>query len=130
MKRNITDALLTATVALPAAGAAASTPAIDLVTGGGVEACEVEISHPALANLANTISATLTIQHSDEAAANFVAIPGLATLVTTGGASGADAASRQVRFPSDCKRYVRLNAAVAANGGDNTDANVTIALKL
>jgi len=126
--RNIEDAKTNVSKAFPAAGATAYTDAVDLV-GDSFVADNVEalIASPALANLANTKTATLFVQESAEAAANFTNV-GL-SLVVTGGASGAVADSARVRFPAGTKRYVRLGVTVEANGGDNTAASAELRLK-
>jgi hypothetical protein len=125
--RNIEDAKTNVSKAFPAADAAAYTDAIDLVADSYVGDVEAVIASPALANLANTKTATLFVQESAEESANFANI-GL-SLTVTGGASGAAAATQRVRFPAGTKRYVRLGVEVEANGGDNTDSEAELRLK-
>lgn len=107
------DANLIKTVALPAAGASAQTDAIDLMQGPDQEPrFEVEVSLPALPSLADTKSATVTLQDSADNV-TFAAIAALAALVVTGaGGAGAAAASRKVRLPTNTRQYVRANVAV------------------
>jgi hypothetical protein len=131
MSRRIRDAALSTTKALPAANANNNHDAIDL---GAVtpypttEAFVVELSVPALPNLANSISATFTFQDSANGT-DFASIAGLATLVMTGaGGTGAPAASRTVMLPPNVRRYVRVNQAVANTGGDNTAVSSTVRL--
>lgn len=126
--RNITDALLTKTTALPAAAATANGESIDLGQAGdaSIESIEVQVAIPALANLADTKSATLTIQDSADDS-TFAAVTGLSTLAVTGaGGAGAAASSRKVKLPSTVRRYIRASVAVDASGGDNTGDSFTL----
>jgi hypothetical protein len=126
---SLKDAELIRTVALPAAGASASTASIDLAATTQAEShFEVEISVPALLNLAEGKTATVTLEDSANDA-SFAAIAGLAPLEITGGAGGgANAASLRVRLPNSARRHLRATADVEAAGGDNTAASVTLAL--
>lgn len=127
--RALKDAELIRTVALPAAGANASTTAIDLGHLPPNEfRFEIELSLPALPALANTKKAIVTLEDSADGT-TFAAVPGFATLEVTGaGGTGAAAASRRVRPPADLRRYLRATVAVQADGGDNTARSFTLAL--
>jgi len=124
--RNIEDANLVETKAFPAADAAAYTDPLDLVElSGGAENFEVVISHPALPALANTKTATLFLQESAEANANFANV-GFSFVSTGVDEDGAAAKSARFRPASGTKRYVRLGVAVEASGGDNTGVSATL----
>jgi len=123
------DANLIKTLALPAAGASAATEALDLLQGPSQEAhFEVEMSFPALPSLADTKSATATLEDSADGI-TFAAIAALQPLKLTGaGGAGAALATRKVRLPSDARQYLRANVAVDAAGGNNTAQKFTLAL--
>jgi hypothetical protein len=127
--RSIKDAALIKTVALPAAGASASTAALDLqVVDAAFERVELELAVSALPSLADTKTCTVTLEESADNI-TFSAIASFATLVLTGaGSAGAASATRTVRIPSGTKRYIRATAAIAAAGGDNTAKSMTLAL--
>ena len=127
--RFIKDAALIKSKALPAAGASASTNSIDLqAVDASFERIEVEVSIPALPNLADTKTNTTTLEDSADDS-TFAAIAGLATLVQTGASgTGAAAASRTVRLPSGTRRYLRATCAVTSAGGDSTAKSVTLSL--
>jgi len=123
------DALLIRTLALPAAGANASTASIDLGQAPPNEfRFEVEMELPALPSLADTKKATITLEDSADGS-TFAAISSLAPLDVTGaGGAGAAAVNRRVRLPADVRRYLRAKAAVEATGGNNTTKSLTLAL--
>lgn len=107
----------------PAASASASTDAIDLgVNRAGVNLDEIDVRifSEALPSLADTKTATLTVEDSADNS-SFAAVGGLSTLVQTGvSTNGAAAAERTVRLPPSTRRYVRVTSAIAADGGNNT----------
>jgi hypothetical protein len=127
--RSLKDALLTRTLALPAAGASASTAPIDLSSASQVEShFEVEVRVEALPNLAAGKSVTVILEDSANGSA-FAAIAELAPLEITGGVGGgAAAASIRVRLPAAARRHLRATADVEADGGDNTAASFSLAL--
>ncbi len=127
MERNIQDALMAKTKALPAAGADASTDALRV---DNVEAMEIEFGHEVVSALVDTKTLTLKLQDSANGTSGWADIAALTSLVSTGaGGAGAVAASRTVRLPSSAKAFVRVNAAVASAGGDNTAKNFFIKAK-
>lgn len=129
-QRNIRDAQLTTTKALPAAGAANYHDAIDL--GGADEAAleraELVVDVPATPALVDTKVITLTVKDSANGT-DFTAIGVVAPLTVTGTASGGVAASFRVRLPSDTRRYVRVDQSVPADAGTNTAITVTASLR-
>ncbi len=130
MPRNIQDAVLRAVTALPAAGANNNSDSIDLEqpTADTInEGFSVQVVIPALPALVDTKKVTITFQDSADGEA-FVAIPELAAFVVTAGAEGGAAASRTVRLPATARRYIRINQAVEAAGGNNTAVSTTLQL--
>ncbi len=123
------DANLIKTLALPAAGATAVTEAFDLMQGPYQESeFDVEVSFPALPSLADTKSATATLEDSADGV-TFAAIAALAAFKVTGaGGAGSALAVRKLRIPSDTRQYLRANVAVDAAGGNNTALKFSLAL--
>ena len=129
MSRQIQDALLTALIALPAAAASANTAGIDLgqtTLDTTHEVIDVLLTVPAVPALVDTKTIIYTFQDSADNS-TFAAIPELATVTSTGaGGVGAAAVSRRVKLPGSTRRYLRVNAAVLAAGGDNTAVSMTL----
>lgn len=128
---NIRDAALKVTKACPAANANHNTDTIDLGCtnpGASVESFEVEIAIPALPSLAADKTLTVKLQDSADNT-TFDDIEQLASVVVTGvSTSGSAASTVVVRLPSNVKRYIQANLAVAASGGDNTAKSVVVSL--
>ena len=128
---NIRDAALKVTKACPDAGANHNTDTIDLGCknpGASVESFEVEIAIPALPNLAADKTLTVKLQDSADNT-TFADVEQLASVVVKGVSTDGSAASTVVvRLPSDVKRYVQANLAVAGSGGDNTAKSVVVSL--
>lgn len=126
--RNIRDAAKVGTLAVPAAAANISGAAVDLeqVNGGIMENVDFEIAIPALPSLADAKSLTVTVQDSADGTTFANLDPSQVTTVT--GAGGAGSAAKTVRFrmPPQARRYIGLNLAVAASGGDSTAKSVTL----
>jgi len=128
MTRNLQDALLIKSSALPAANANNATASIDLTATTQDETYfEVSLSVPATPNLADTKKITFTFEDSADNS-SFAAIAPLATLVVTGTATGGAAAETIVRLPGVTRRYIRAKAAVENAGGTNTAVSYTLAL--
>jgi hypothetical protein len=127
--RNLKDAELIRTVALPAAGADITTTALDLGQVPPNEfRFEIELVLPALPSLVDTKKVTITLEDSADGSA-YAPVVGLATLEVTGaGGAGAAAVTRRVRPPAHLRRYLRAKAAVEAAGGNSTDKTVSLAL--
>ena len=127
--RAFKDANVIVTKALPAAAAANETDSINLqVNAAGVNQDRIDwrISIPATPSLANTKTITLTLKDSADDS-SFDAVPGIAPIVLTGaGGVGAAALSRIVKLPPSTRRYLRLDAAVEADGGNNTAVSYTL----
>ena len=126
---SLKDAELTRTLALPDAGNSASSESIDLSATEQTEChFEVEITVPALANLADGKKLTVTLEDSADDA-SFAAIAGLAPLEVTGEVGGgSNAASLRVRLPNTTRRHLRATADVEAAGGDSTADSLSLGL--
>jgi hypothetical protein len=130
--RQIQDASLSATTALPAQNTAAATGSIAL--GGGVnsfvgnEKFDLQLSVPATPSLAN--GQTLTFQPQDSAdGVTFAAIPTLAPVILTGaGGVGAAASVTEYRLPGSARAFVNFLVTASATAGNNTAVSSTIAL--
>lgn len=123
--RNVRDAELIKTVALPDGASAVSTAGIDTmngVRGDFVAAVECIITAPALAvgELANTETMIYDIQDDTDPAFGTPrdVVPSVLTQTGAGGA-GAAAATKRVALPSDVQRYIRLKA----TNSDTLDAS-------
>lgn len=127
---SVADASLSATVALPNAANTVNTAAIDLEATSPFPTTgrfTVQIT-TGVATGANSKNINVALQHSAEAAANFVNIPELSIHVTTGNATNHIASTRNVVLPQSTKRYIRGTATGEANGGDSSDGNLTVKL--
>ena len=126
--RTITDADLTVTTALPAADANVDSASLDFsaASTAALESVELEISIPATPDLVEDKDITLTIQDSADDS-TFAAVEELEALVVTGAAAaaGGAATTRKYRLPSSAKRFINVNAAVEADGADNTGVSFT-----
>ena len=131
MNRNFKDINAKAAVALPAAGAANFTASIDLGTtlpGPMVDYFDVLVELPATPSLVDAKTITLTLKDSADGV-TFTAIPSLAPIVSTGaGGAGAAAISQTYKLPPTVRRYIRLDQAVLAAGGDNTAVSGSVSL--
>lgn len=119
---SLQDLNLKVTRVLPAAGASASSAALDLATTGAGRALGVElvIDLPATPSLVDAKTITLTVEDSADNS-SFAAVAAIPAQVVTGaGGVGAGALRLQTKVPIGLRRYVRLTAAVLAAGGDNT----------
>lgn len=127
--RRLADANLTKTKALPAAAASNATASIDLgstVLGPVADDISVEVSIPATPALVDAKTIILTLKDSADDS-TFTAIASLGVITQTGASSaGAAAFTQRYKLPSNCRRYLRLDAAVLTAGGDNTAVSYTL----
>lgn len=129
---NLQDTELVKTKALPAAGASASTDAIDLGAQSGkqdfVAPVEFEVSIPATPDLveAKTIIIDITTDNDSAFGSAKTVIDNIITVTGAALAAGGAAASQRFKLPSDCERYLRATATVLADGGDNTAISFTL----
>lgn len=128
--RNIQDAALQAVIALPAAGATAVTEGIDLgqTIGGEIEGLNVVVEIPVTTTLVDSKAITITLKDSADNI-SFTALAGLAALAVTGVTSnGSVAFEQRLRLPTATRRYIRAEAAIPADGGDNTATSLTLSV--
>jgi hypothetical protein len=126
------DPLLKTTLALPAAGAANAHASIDLGQPGTLwpssQKLAFQLQIPALPSLPDTKKGTFTVKHSADNV-TFSAIYELSTVFSTGaGGVGAAAQTVTLPLPGSTLRYIRLDQAVDAAGGDNTAVTVVAQL--
>jgi hypothetical protein len=132
MPNYLSDAELNRTKALPAAGAAASTDAIDLGAQSGFQDfladVEFEVSIPATPDLVEAKTIIIDIQTDNDSAFGSAKtlIDNIITVTGAAAAAGGAAASARFRLPSDAERYLRATATVLTDGGDNTDVSFTL----
>ncbi len=131
LSRSIPDAALIANQAFPAAGAANTSPSIDLGTvspGIALEKVEFGVVAPALPLVADAATISYVVEDSADGVA-FAPVVGLAPIISTGaGGLGAPALERKVKLPPSVRRYVRAATTVLAGGGDNTALKYSAAL--
>lgn len=126
------DQTLTKVTALPAAAATSAPAGVDLsvypVTGPLDGHASFRIACPATPALVDAKTIIWTVQDSADNV-TFTAIPGVATITTTGAASaGAAAFDTKLAIPKTTRRYVRAIAAVLTAGGDNTGVSYTFSV--
>ncbi len=117
-------------IALPNAANSVNTGVIDLGANSPFplqEAFSVQLTIGA-GTSANTKNINIHIADSNESNANFTNIAELSDWVNLGVTVNYVAATRNVKLPHSTKRYIRAMATGEANGGNASDANVTIAL--
>jgi hypothetical protein len=79
---------------------------------------------PALPNLADTKKLTVKVQDSADNSSFADVDPLIQTTVTGSGGAGSSAKTVRFRLPPTARRYIALNLAVDASGGDNTASSV------
>jgi hypothetical protein len=127
------DQGLQVTKALPNGATTIYTAGIDLGVGtsGSVPAhAELLIEAPllAFADLGDAATMKYEVQHdTDSAFGTAVSLYGTVLTQTGAGGVGAAAATKRVRLPSDCSRYIRV-AATNSAGGDASDKTLTVTL--
>lgn len=128
--RNQRDVNFAVVKALPAANANHNTGTIDLqqVVGGQIENVAFEVVIPALPSLADAKALTVKVQDSADDSTYADIDPLISTSVVGVSTSGSAAKTVRFRLPPTAKRYIQLNLAVAASGGDNTAKSVTFSV--
>ena len=100
-------------------------------TSGGLNArlepFEIEIQAPALGTVAlpNADTVTYDLQESTDNT-TFTDVMSAVGVQTGAGGAGAAAAKYKVRVPTDCSRYIRVQATQAGGSGDCSGSNVTV----
>ncbi len=124
--RNLTDELLTTTVALPAAAANVSTTAL-LIGGDGPhkERLKVKVSLPENSVLVATKLLTITLY--DSATTTLAAASPAQSFVITGD-TGFPAQDIYFELSQTTKDYVGVNFAVETGGGSNIATTATVSV--
>jgi hypothetical protein len=124
--RNLTDALASTTVALPAAAANVSTTAI-FIGGDGPhkERLKVKVSLPANSVLVATKLLTITLY--DSATTTLAAASPAQSFVITGD-TGFPAQDIYFEISQTTKDYVGVNFAVETGGGSNIATTATVSI--
>jgi hypothetical protein len=134
--RLLQDALVSATVALPATAALANTGNINLQVATPyptTETINVLVSTTASAN-GNSVNGTIVLQDAatnSDGTANTTTWANIATLGTVKiveGASATVATSNTFKLPPGCRQFIRAQAQLVANTADLSDSNMTIKL--
>lgn len=132
---GVRDAALYAADALPSSATTKNGTGIDLGAalssrGARLEPCELLLSAPALntANLPDTVTAIYSIQAGADNST--FATPIATSCITQTGNTGAAAASKRIKLPSDCPRYIRASVITATNAGNCAAKSMTLELLL
>lgn len=129
--RRLGDAELTATIALPVAGATVNTPVIDLGTQpyAAIESINVVVETTEATGV-NGKTLTVTLQESDAAGSGFATAVGLGSRVITGAASKYAASTFTYKLQPGAKRYLRATV-VSLDGasGNSSDGDVTASVR-
>ncbi len=127
----VQDALVSGNVALPNAANTVNTNVIDLGTpnsGPFPTSGRFTVSLvTTLATGANSKNINVALQHSSDNS-SWANIPELAVQTIAGNATKYPATTVNVSVPPTCKRYIRGTATGEANGGDASDATLTVKL--
>ncbi len=129
IKHSRKDELLTARIAVPAAGATAESDVLDMGQTGGIDEAALVLEHEAMPALVAAKKLTLTAEASADGT-TWAAVPGV-TLVATGATgNGVPAAKAEFRIPYGTARYLRLKAVTDASAGDNTAAHAELTIRV
>lgn len=129
LARNIRDASLTVTRALPTADGTVTSSDIDLGPGPYQgENFELSIEVPELSSTLLPSADTLTITVQAGASATPSTTLNLVKVIT---GTGSTIAAQELRFrlPSNCGRYVNVKFVAAGGTGDQSGVSATIALR-
>ena len=125
--RNIGDASVAVTKALPTAAGTVNSGSIDLRAGLLGEATRVTLDVPTLSGvLTSTHTITYTVQDSADNS-SFATLAGCDTKVYTG--TDAAAVAKEWRLPPTTRRYIRVSALAGAAAEDCSAVSLTFALK-
>lgn len=130
---SVADSTMTRTKAFPAAGASNQCDSVDLGAdrvGAIGNRMAVHLEVPVLANLADTKTASFTLQDSADDT-TFADLMTLDAATRTGaGGAGDEAFVFRLYLPPDTRRYIRFQATVEADGGDNTGDEYTVEFRV
>ena len=128
---RISDANLTVTTALPAAGATGTSAQIDLGDNTDSffpEGVSIELTLPATPALAASETITFTVLADTGTTASTALSPSLTAVVTGTAGTGAAAQKFNWRIPGNIARYLAVKATLSANAGNNTAVSFTTKL--
>jgi hypothetical protein len=125
--RTLQDLNAQVSVALPAAGASATSAILDTaqVNPGRLEDVEIFISLPATPALVNTYTITLQLQDSDDGVTFGNTINAPVSVITGTLGPGGVASYSQFAVPIGIGRYIRLVATASASAGSNVAVSAT-----
>ena len=126
---SVRDALLSAAVVLPAAGAVVYSAPLDLgaeSTHHVTKSFDVKVDIPALAALADTKNLTVQLQDSADNAS--FANLGISATVTGAGGAGSAAAYLRFTLPVKVRQFVRVSLTLDAAGGNITGSSASFFL--
>ncbi len=129
---RLRDTEVSVSKTLPASAAAVQSDGIDLnipSSGQFLAPAELRITAPALTNaqLGDNETMKYDVQCAPDAEFSGVRTLAKEVLTQTGTGAGANAATKRFRLPTDCDRYVRVQATNSA-AGDASDASFTVDL--
>lgn len=131
--RQLADDNLTTTKALPAAGANTTSTAFD--TGDNTdgifpEGVALQITTPSTGSLVSGETIIYTVYADTANPPTTALVPSLTytTTATSGNGATIAAGTAKWRLPANTGRYLAVNAAVSANGGNNTAVSFTVKL--
>lgn len=129
--RNVKDALLTVTRALPTADGTVTSSDLDLeavAAGRSLENVELSIEIPELSSTLLPSADTLTVTVQGGASATPSTSLNIVKVITGTGSTIA-AQEWRVRLPSDCPRYINVKFVAAGGTGDQSGVSATVALR-
>jgi hypothetical protein len=124
--RNIKDAALVISKALPAAAADNTSDPFRIGSGISLENVELEVSIPALANLVD--GKTITLELVTGATSSPATVLQQLYVATGKTGNGFDAVVKRFRLPSTCLDYIAVKQTVLTGGGDNAASSITYSL--
>lgn len=122
------DELLTVRKAMAGTGATVYSDVIDMSQVGGIDEMALAITHPALPNLADTKTMTMTVQSSSDGT-TWADVAGASLVATGSGTSGADANEAMFRSPFSTGQYLRLKITASASAGDSTTVSAELSIR-
>jgi len=126
-RRNLKDAELIVSKALPAAAASNETDSIE-IGGAGPHRERLKLRATLPANTVLVAEKELVLELEDSADDSSFASVGPAQVATIIGDTGFDAQSIDFDIPATARKYIRVKQSVESGGGANTGTTITYAL--
>lgn len=132
--RNIKDADLSVTTALPAAAANNSSAAIDLgsvTLGAAAESVEYKIDVPILPALIDDKTVIFTLTDSATVGGSYVAISGTGSFTVTGTETPGTPAALEFfgKLPVSTRQFIKLKQTVLTGAGVNTGESTDFSIR-